>query len=317
MTPEVLALFILNSLFLIFSTIAFFIALQISRNYDSCATTSGQYLLEKRSYLGATIIKYIFAIKLPLFIFFIFTLDKISYILPGAMCATGVVNATDYGIYLLLLKLVNLYFFSYWIMLNAVDMKSETQPHIKTKFQLFIPMFLLLILEIVVEFMMFFSIDVKSVVDCCGVVFSSSDGTYIAQMIGAPHWMQAGMLYGVFMLMGVAYLRECRRIYSLVNLLFIFVALVTLIGFFGLYIYEMPTHHCPFCFLAHEYNYIGYLLYIFLFLGTFYGMTIGIMEFKKEEEKKYYRISLLFNTAYIIIVSSYVLLYYIKNSLWL
>jgi len=317
LTPEVLTLFILNALFVIFATVAFILSLRITLYYDKQSTTPVQYRLEKQSYLSATIIKYIFSIKIPLFIFFIFTLEKISLILPGAMCSAGVVNATDYGLYLLVLKLLNLYLFAYWILLNSQDMKSETQPYIKIKFQLFMALYILLVTEIIVESLMFFSIDIKDVVDCCGVVFSVSDNSYMAEIIGAPIFVQVSLFYTLFLVMILAYIKKLKRIFSILNVLFVFVSLATLIGFFGTYIYEMPTHHCPFCFLAHEYNYIGYLLYIFLFVGTFYGASLALLQMTQKEEYFYYRVSMLFNCAYLLSVSAYVLLYYFKNSLWL
>ena len=113
LTPEILAIFILNGIFLIFSSVAFILSSKIFLGWNLSATTKEQYKLEKQSYLTATIIKYIFIVKLPLFLFFIFTLDKISNLLTGAMCAAGVVDATDYGVYLFLLKILNLYLFGF------------------------------------------------------------------------------------------------------------------------------------------------------------------------------------------------------------
>jgi len=316
LTPELLTLFIFNSLFFLFGTIAFVIAIKIIFFYDINATTPKQYRLERESYLGATIMKYIFVIKLPLFIFFIFILEKFALILPGAMCGAGVVNATDYGVYLLLLKLCNLYLFAYWIVLNAKDMQSPKQPYMSLKFKLFLPLYILLLVEITLEAIMFFSIDVKKVVDCCGVVFSSNDGTYMAEIIGAPLWVHAVMLYGVFSLMFLAFLRKNRKFFALMNTIFILTALVTLIGSFGTYIYELPTHHCPFCLLSHDYHYVGYVLYLFLFLGTFFGILLG-SNITMQSEHNYFYLSILFNTLYLLLVSLYVLLYFARNSVLL
>ena len=125
LTPEVLTIFILNAIFAIFATIAFVLSVKIVLKWDINATTQTQYTLEKYSYLSATIIKYISAIKVPLFLFFIFTLDKISAVLTGAMCGAGVVDATEYGNYLFILKVINLYLFAYWIVLHNEDIKDE------------------------------------------------------------------------------------------------------------------------------------------------------------------------------------------------
>jgi hypothetical protein len=90
--------------------------------------------------------------------------------------------------------------------------------------------------------------------------------------------------------------------------------------FFGTYIYELPTHHCPFCMLQKEYNYIGYIIYIFLFLGTFYGFIPALKNIVldiKEKQNYYYKISIVSSTIYVIIVSLYPIVFYIKNGVWL
>ncbi len=156
LTPEVLTLLILNAIFLLLATVAFILSVKIFLKWDINATTQSQYRLEKQSFLAATIIKYIFAIKLPLFLFFVFTLDKISALLTGAMCAAGVVDATDYGTYLLILKLVNLYMFGFWLTLHYLDIKNPDFPYSKIKFEFFILAFILFVTEIVLEALMFF-----------------------------------------------------------------------------------------------------------------------------------------------------------------
>ena len=296
---------------------AFVLSLKIAIYYNKNSTSPLQYRLEKQSYLAATIIKYIFYIKIPLFIFFIFSLDKISFILPGAMCGAGVVNATEYGTYLLVLKVLNLYLFAYWLSLNAEDMDSEKQPYMKLKFQIFILIYLLLISEIVLESMMFFSIDIKDVVDCCGAIFSNAKSTYMADILSTSPIILLSAFYGIYTILYLTYYLQRRRMFALLNLLFLLISLITLISFFGTYIYEMPTHHCPFCFLQREYSYVGYFLYIFLFLGTFSGLSIGLIDFKKRKRQKYYKRALFLNTLYLIVVSSYPIIYYMKNSVLL
>ena len=108
LTPEVLTLLILNIIFAAFAIVAFVLSVKIYLNWDLNSTSKKQYQLEKQSFLSATIIKYIFVIKVPLFLFFIFTLDNVSNVLTGAMCGAGVIDATDYGNYLFVLKIINL-----------------------------------------------------------------------------------------------------------------------------------------------------------------------------------------------------------------
>jgi hypothetical protein len=55
------------------------------------------------------------------------------------------------------------------------------------------------------------------------------------------------------------------------------IALLSILSFISLYVYELPTHHCPFCLLQMEYGYIGYLLYAALFSGVVTGLGVGVL----------------------------------------
>ena len=317
LTPEVLAILILNSIFFIFALVAFVLSLKIFFRWDMEATTQEQYGLEKQSYLGATIIKYIFALKLPLFLFFIFTLDKISTLLTGAMCGAGVVDATDYGSYLLVLKLINLYLFGFWLTLHYLDIKSPNLPYTRLKFEFFMVAFLFLVTEIILEGIMFASIDIDKMVSCCGTLYSSSATSAIGGIFSIDRVILLILFYGNFSLMAIFYNLRLFYLFAISNLSFILVSLLSLIQFFGTYIYQLPTHHCPFCFLQSDYYYVGYLLYGLLFLGTFYGMRVGVVKILGEDEGRGRTYSLWFNSAYVVLVSSYVLFYFIENGVWL
>jgi len=317
LSPEVLAMLILNGIFLIFSMVAFVLSIRIFLKWDMSATTREQYGLEKQSYLGATIIKYIFAIKLPLFLFFIFTLDKISALLTGAMCGAGVVDATDYGSYLLILKLINLYLFGFWLTLHYLDIKRPNLPYTRLKFEFFMVLFFFFLTEILLEVVMFSSIDVDKMVSCCGTLYSGSSTSVMAGIFSIDTTVLLTLFYGNFLLIALFFKMRYFYLFSLANLSFIVVALISLIQFFGTYIYELPTHHCPFCFLQSDYYYVGYLLYGLLFLGTFYGIRVGVIKILGEEEGRGMNLSLIFNLAYVVLITSYVIGYFFRNGVWI
>jgi len=315
--PEVLTILILNAIFALFAIIAFVLSIKIFLKWDLSSTSKSQYKLEKQSFLTATIIKYIFVIKVPLFLFFIFTLDKISTVLTGAMCAAGVVDATQYGTYLLILKIINIYMFAFWLVLHSVDMKYENQPFTKTKFGLFILAFFPFIIELIIEVVMFSAIDVSKMVSCCGTLYSSSSTSYISNIFSIETPLLLSMFYGNFFLIVLFYFFKNRYLYAVANIFFVIISLISLIVFFGTYIYELPTHHCPFCFLQKDYFYVGYIIYIFLFIGTFRALIVGFVELYPKDKDKNYKISMLFNFLYVILVSAYPAIYYIKNGVWL
>jgi hypothetical protein len=317
LSPEVLTIEILDTIFLIFGTVAFVLAFKISLKWDINSTSRTQYDLENQSFLSATIIKYIFAIKLPLFLFFVFTLDKISNLLTGAMCAAGVVNATDYGTYLLILKLLNLYLFGLWLTIHYLDMKNPNLPYTKIKFEFFTIAYWFLVAEIVLEFMSFYNIDVDKMVSCCGTLYSSSSSSAIGDVLRIETPLLLGVFYGIFLLLVLFYKFRVKYLFAISNIIFIIISLIALIAFFGTYIYELPTHHCPFCFMQRDYYFVGYFIYTFLFIGTFYGIRSGVMQILGELSGQSYRISLIFDTLFVLLVSSYPLVYFIRNGVWL
>jgi len=317
LTPEIITIEILDIIFVAFATVTFFIALRVVFAWERDATTKKQYTLQLQSYLGATIIKFIFYLKIPLFLFFIYTLDSLAHLLPGAMCGAGVVNATVYGTPLLFIKILNVYLFGYWIVLHKEDMQTKTQIYMKRKFFIYLIAYFLLLGEIILEFQLFGGLDVSKVVDCCGAIFSTTDKSYLAEVLGMNTTLLLTLFYGVFSALIIAFIVKNRYFFSLVNLLYLIISLIALIAFFGTYIYELPTHHCPFCLLQKDYHYIGYILYTFLYLGTFYGLVLGFIDFDEQKASFYRKISLTCNAIYLFLVSYFPLSFYLKNGVWL
>lgn len=320
LSPEVLAITILNSIFLLFSIIAFILSIKIFLKWNIDATSKIQYDLERQSYLASTIIKYILATKILLFFFFVFTLDKISNVLTGAMCAAGVIDATSYGTYLLLFKLINMYLFGFWLLIHKYDSKTVELKYTKAKFGFFIFIFFLLLTEIIIELTMFSSIDVDKLVSCCGTIYSNSSTSYFSTLLssGSSNFLIA--FYICFALLVLFYFIKNSYLYTLFSLIFLIISLVSLISFFSTYIYELPTHHCPFCMLQKEYTYVGYLLYALLFSGTFTGLAQGIKKLFLNEsslDERLMKQSIILVTLYTICISLYPLVFYFKNGVWL
>jgi len=59
--------------------------------------------------------------------------------------------------------------------------------------------------------------------------------------------------------------------------LFTVISYYGVVYFFGTYIYELPTHKCPFCMMQKEYHYVGYLLWGTLFFGSAFGLIYSIV----------------------------------------
>lgn len=318
LTPEIIALLTLDILFLLLGSVAFVVSLGMVWRWNADATTSLQYILEKRSYLISVIIKYLFVIKIPLFLFFIYTLDKLSSIITGAMCATGVVNAVDFGFYLTALKLINLYGFGIWLLMHAADMKQPHMPYTRMKLWLFIVLFLPLVAEISLEIFFFSSLNISKIVSCCGTLFSAASSSYASLLFKVDELVWVGFFYFFAGLLVVAYKLNNRFLSIFANSMFLLFAIISLIIFFSPYVYELPTHRCPFCLLQKEYYGVGYVLYTVLFLGTFLGIGEAILRCIGQQAsclRAFY--GLVFSGLYVLIVSLYPIVYYLKNGVWL
>lgn len=318
LTPEIISILTLDFIFLAFGLIAFVISINIYRKWDSKSTTTLQYKLEKQSFLVATIIKYIFIVKLPLFLFFVFTVDKLSDIITGAMCAAGVVNSVSFGLSMFVYKILNLYIFGFWLVLHKYDIKDENQPYTKYKFLLFIVGFIFLIAEIFYEISFFTSLDVSKLVSCCGTIFSAASTSSISFIFGMDKIYFVYAFYLCFAFIALFYFIKNNVAFLISNIAYVFISITSLIMFFGTYIYQLPTHHCPFCLLQKDYYYVGYILYSTLFAGTFYGISGSLMSIiKNKMQKRYYNLSFILNLIYALIVSAYPIVYFIKNGVWL
>ncbi|EFU69806.1 conserved hypothetical protein [Aliarcobacter butzleri JV22] len=67
-----------------------------------------------------------------------------SNVVPGAMCAAGIVGANKYGQINLFLKIVILFFIGIWLIINSFDIKEKTYPYTKKNiFYIFLFLFCL------------------------------------------------------------------------------------------------------------------------------------------------------------------------------
>ncbi len=317
LTPEVIILLLEDLLLLAFNTIAVFIAYGIQKYFDVNDTSPKQYTLEKQTYLASYIIKFSLYLKIASIIFFIFTLDKLSAIIPGAMCAVGVTSASEYGVYLLILKILNIYLYGSWLLINKKDVEREDYPFTKIKFKYFLLLYFFFVLEFILQTLYFFDINPQQLVSCCGTVFNEASTSLLGRFTQIPNSISLPIFYILFILLIFTSLKKKIIVNGILNFLFLIISIVTLISFFGTYIYELPTHHCPFCLLQKDYYYIGYLLYTVLILGTFFGIVNAFLKLLLKIELNYFKISLIFNSIYVILVSLYPIHFYLVNGVWL
>lgn len=317
LSPDVLTLVILDGVLLLLLTLSFFVALSIVRHFDVAATTTRQYAQERRSYLVSVIIKFALLIKGVVFLYFIFTLDKLSNVITGAMCAAGVVTASQYGVYLLVLKLLNLFLFGLWLILNTLDNRHESYPYTKGKFLFFTLIFPLLVTEFILFILYLNALDPAAIVSCCGVLFSAGNSSVIGELIAVPNSYLIPLFYGLFLLILIFAYRKLYRWLLGSTALFLPVAVVMIINLISTYIYELPTHRCPFCLLQKEYGYTGYFGYLFLFGGGFLLLAQSLAAVLLKENPGFLKAGVWLLSLFVLWTSYYPVHYYLANGVFL
>jgi hypothetical protein len=316
LSNQVLIFLFSESILYLLSVIAFLGAIQILKNWDFNATTTKQYQLEKRAFLIVTIILFTLTLKILLLPYFAYTIDKLSLLIPGAMCGAGVISANSYGNPLLFLKIIILFFIGIWLIINQKDQQAIDYPYFKIKFRFYLFIFFMMTLEYLLDIAYFSHISTSDVVQCCSAIFGISGNNPIPFNLTVP--LLLVIFYLLYILSILLSVQKNALLLFIVSLLFLYIGYESVVHFFGTYVYQLPTHKCPFCMLQKEYYYVGYIIWATLFLGVFFGIANAVLKLLiHHEERKLYHMAILFNTIFVILCSSYVVVYYIQNGVWL
>jgi hypothetical protein len=297
--------------------IAFYFSVFIIKNWNYEKTTSSQYKLEKTSYLVILIIFFTLIVKIFLMPYFTYSIDNLSHIIPGAMCAAGVIKANNYGEILLALKLVILFCIGIWLIINSLDLKEKTYPYTKKKFAFYIFIFSLILIETTLDILYLSNISTKEPVMCCSVIFGSNAvGNKIPFNLTIP--ILVGLFYLTFLLTIFSNIQKQKLINFIINIFFLYISYYAVTYFFSTYIYQLPTHQCPFCMLQKEYYFIGYFIWTTLFLGTFFGIASFVVPiFTKKDFDYSFKYSNIFNLIFVFLCSFYLIKYYLSNGVFL
>lgn len=283
-------------------------------NFKSCS--NAQLKLEKVAYLVMTIVTFFFTLKLILLTYFVYAIDSLSDIIPGAMCGAGVINADDYGMKLLFVKLIVIFTLLLFLVLNHFDLKAKDYPLFKIKGWVVIVTSLLIFLEFYLDIDYFFGIDITVPVSCCSTLFGNLEGAN-----PLPFNLNITTLLILFFVLYIgsvlSLVLENKIATTLLVLLFGTIAYYSVVYFFGTYVYELPTHKCPFCMLQSTYHYVGYLIWSSLFFGVYFGLIWVIMALLGYNSKRIKAASIALLTLFALVNSAYVVSYYLQNGVFL
>jgi len=263
LSPKVLTVIFIDIFLFLWQFYAFINALVFIKKYKKDFSQT-QYKLEKKSYFISTVISLSIYIKFFSLIFFIYVLDDLSLLLKGAMCAAGVIDSNNYGEIVLALKILNIFLAFLWIDLHKKDELTKNYKYIKIKMVLFSFLFLLFLAEVYTEVMFFLHIEIFSPLQCCVILFKGEENSFL-------HFFKSiNILYIFFINLTIIFMllyKKSKTVFFF-SILHVYISYYAITYFFSSYIYMLPSHKCPFCLLQWDYKYIGYIIYLFLFLAT-------------------------------------------------
>ena len=281
--PAIIALISGSMLITAFAFYALAAALRILRHWDIRSGSEGQLALERRTYLISTIFSYLLGFELFSLFLFIFTAEHIHNLFVGAMCAAGSLNVNDYGYVTLIFKIFTFMFCGVWMIINHADNQAHDYPLIRPKYKLLILLTIMIGLETFLQTNYFMGLRADVITSCCGTLFSEETNSIAGELAGLPLNGTRIVFYLALILtlrVGIHVLVTGRgaATFGLLAGVTTVVSLAAVVSFISLYYYELPTHHCPFCLLQEDYHYIGYPLYLSLFLAGITGIGTGVIE---------------------------------------
>lgn len=281
--PAIIALLAGSALVVFITAYSSLFGIQIILGWDLSSGSEQQLRLERKTYLIATIVAYVMGFQLLSLFLFVHTADTMHELFVGAMCAAGTLNVNDSGYPALMIKMISFMLCGVWVIVNHVDNQGYDYPLIRFKYRFLLIITGLLALEALLQAAYFTDLRTDVIASCCGSLFSASSRSLGAGLAHLPlRLSQAVFFLGVALALrtGIGFYLTGRnaRAYSWCSLALFAVALVSVISFISIYVYQLPTHHCPFCLLQGGYGYIGYPLYLLLLCAGITGAAVGLID---------------------------------------
>ena len=290
--PWILGLIIGHSALLLVFSLGFINAWQIFRGWDYNSTKEKQFFLEKKTYLVSTVMNFALFTQILMLFLFEMAADELANVLPGAMCAVGTLSSNSYGFPLLDLKIISFFVYFIWLVINYLDNQIETYPLVRKKYLGLMLIYPFAVVETILFIMFAFNLDPSVITSCCGSVYYEGAEGLGGSLAGASAGFILPLFFSIVILLLLnrfVFKRWSARKEWFGNLLefplwiaFFISAIVVTISFISIYVYEMLSHKCPFCFMGGEYHYYGVLLYLSLFVATATGMTGGLLGYIRQ-----------------------------------
>jgi hypothetical protein len=199
------------------------------------------------------------------------------------MCAAGSLKVNGFGYPTLIIKMVICLLAGLWLIVNATDNRADDYPLIRIKYWFLLLLTPVVLAETTMQAGYLLSLKPNIITSCCAILFSTDANSVVSDLLSLPNSLALTAFFAsasITVALGLSVYLQSKgaRLFAIASLIHCISSIVALISFISIYIYELPTHHCPFCILHQEYGYIGYPLYTALLVSAIFGMGTGVID---------------------------------------
>ena len=204
-------------------------------------------------------------------------------IVPGAMCGTGVLQATDgLGARALIYRFIVFFIMMLWSTYEKFNLSRPDAPLTRYNSRLLLLALPFFLLAVITTFRGILRIDSHQAVNCCAVVYDQFDNLAAARQIaGIPNtfWVWTFWMLTALMLLCAVWSLKTNRTngekatgsLAVISLIWVPIAAITLVRVYSAYFYQVLHHHCPWCLFLPEHKFVGIPLFGALIIVTLEG----------------------------------------------
>jgi hypothetical protein len=204
-------------------------------------------------------------------------------LVPGAMCGTGVIQATDsMGNRALMFRFLAMFMLFLQYELEKVDRTIPESILVQANARLLLMALPMVFLSIITTFQAFSRLNIQEPVDCCAAFYDAVRSS--AEISFSANISHTGLVMvfitGAFVLIVLGAKRRMASspgstnepiVLMIISLIWVMVSYITLMNVFSAYHYQVLNHHCPWCLFLPEHGLVGYPLFGALVLIVFEG----------------------------------------------
>ncbi len=213
-------------------------------------------------------------------------------IVPGAMCGTGVLQATDgLGAQALIYRFFVFFIMMLWSTYEKLDLSQPDAPLTRYNSRLLLLTLPFFLLAVITTLRGILRIDSHQPVSCCAIVYDQFDNLAAArQMAGIPNTLWVWVFWILTALMFLCTVWSLKtnqangvkatRTLAVISVIWVAIAAIALVRVYTAYFYQVLHHHCPWCLFLPEHNFVGVPLFGALIIVTLEG-PISYLAVKK------------------------------------